>query len=77
MTQNEKRDQWKREIEKQIQENKERKEQMIEKEKDEDQNRIMIDAYYNDQYPVYKNQYYMGKLQPCSECHTVYPKKKL
>ena len=31
-------------------------------EKIQDQNRIMIDAYYNDQYPVHKNQYYMGKL---------------
>lgn len=68
---------WKKDIERQIEENRVRKQEEQQRDRNEEQSRLMIDAYYNDQYPVHKNQYYMGKLQPCTKCHTVYPQKKL
>ena len=36
-----------------------------------------MNSYYNNVYPMFKNKYPMGSLQPCANCETIYPEKKL
>ena len=39
-----------------------RKKHEIEAEKQKDIEQLYVNEYYNNQYPVYKNDYYMGSL---------------
>eukprot|EP00347_Sterkiella_histriomuscorum_P010946 403374329 len=66
-----------RDLQVQIKEGKMKKQFDKQNEQMQDQTDLFVENFYHNQYPMYKNEYPMGNLQPCSGCHHIYPTRKL